>query len=53
MFREAKDLADLRDLVDRQMRYYNGSRRHSSVGNRPPLAYLQSEGIGPQTLSTD
>ena len=47
LFLDAKDLVDLRGLIDGQMRYYNGSRRHSSVGNRPPLAYLKSEGIGP------
>jgi putative transposase len=53
LFLDAKDLLDLEGLIDGQMRYYNGSRRHSSVGNRPPLAYLKSEGIGPRTLSTD
>jgi len=53
LFLDAKDLVDLRGLISRQMRYYNGSRRHSSVGNRPPMAYLKSEGIGPQDLSTD
>ena len=53
LFLDAKDLVDLRGLIDRQMRYYNGSRRHSSVGNRPPLAYLKSEGIGPRSLSID
>jgi putative transposase len=53
LFPDAKDLVDLRGLIDGQMRYYNGSRRHSSVGNRPPLAYLKSEGIGPRNLSAD
>ncbi len=53
LFSDAKDLVDLRGLIDRQMRYYNGSRRHSSVGNRPPLAYLKSEGIEPQGLSAN
>lgn len=53
LFSDAKDLVDLRGLIDRQMRYYNGSRRHSSVGNRPPLAYLKSEGIEPQDLSAN
>lgn len=53
LFLDAEDLADLRGLIDGRMRYYNGSRRHSSVGNRPPLAYLKSEGIGPKNLSAD
>lgn len=51
LFMEARDLADLRTLIDRQMRYYNRLRRHSTLDNRPPLAYLKSEGIGPRTLS--
>jgi putative transposase len=53
LFLDAKDLMDLEGLIDGQMLYYNDSRRHSSVGNRPPLAYLKSEGIGPWTLSAD
>ena len=48
LFLDAKDLMDLQGLIDGQVRYYNGSRRRSSVGNRPPLAYLKSEGIGPR-----
>jgi len=51
LFIEARDLRDLRTLIDRQMKYYNRQRRHSSLGNRPPLEYLKSEGIGPNTLS--
>ena len=51
LFLEAGDLPDLRDLIDQQMGYYNRLRRHSSLDNRPPLAYLKSEGIGPRTLS--
>lgn len=42
---EAATLDELRRLVDQQMRYYNRERRHSAVGNKPPLAYLESEGI--------
>ena len=53
LFLEANDLADLRGLIGGRVRYYNGSRRHSSVGNRPPLAYLKSEGIGPRNLNAD
>ncbi len=45
LFLEAATLAELQRLVDQQMRYYNRERRHSAVGNQPPLAYLESEGI--------
>jgi transposase InsO family protein len=45
LFLEAATLAELCRLVDQQMRYYNRERRHSAVGNQPPLAYLESEGI--------
>jgi len=45
LFLEAGTLAELRRLVDQQMRYYNRERRHSAVGNQPPLAYLESKGI--------
>jgi len=38
---EAVDLVELRAVVDRQMRYYNECRRHSSIGYVSPLAYLQ------------
>lgn len=45
LFLEAGTLTELRRLVDQQMRYYNRERRHSAVGNQPPLAYLESKGI--------
>lgn len=45
LFLEAATLAELGRLVDQQMRYYNRERRHSAIGNQPPLAYLESEGI--------
>lgn len=38
---EAADLVELRAVVDRQMRYYNACRRHSSIGYVSPLTYLQ------------
>lgn len=47
LFLEAATLAELAPLVDQQMRYYNRERRHSAIGNQPPLAYLESEGITP------
>jgi len=42
---EADTMDALRDIVDQQMRYYNRERRHSGIGNQPPLNYLASEGI--------
>lgn len=45
LFLEAATLAELCRLVDQQMRYYNRERRHSAVGNQPPFAYLESQGI--------
>jgi putative transposase len=45
LFLEAATLAELVRLVDQQMRYYNRERRHSAIGNQPPLAYLESQGI--------
>jgi len=45
LFLETPTLVELVRLVDQQMRYYNRERRHSAVGNQPPLAYLESEGI--------
>jgi len=45
LIHEAATLPELRRTVDRQMQYYNRERRHSAVGNQPPLAYLESEGI--------
>lgn len=51
LFHEAEDLEELRRLIDRQMHYYNRDRRHSAVGNLPPLTYLQREGLVPGALS--
>jgi putative transposase len=45
LFIEAATLSELRRLVDQQMRYYNRKRRHSSIGNQPPLTYLNSKGF--------
>jgi len=42
---EAATLPELRRTVDRQITYHNRERRHSAIGNQPPLAYLESEGI--------
>ena len=53
LFTEARDMKDLAALIDTQMQYYNRRRRHSRLGNQPPLAYLKSEGFGPGSLSMD
>lgn len=41
LFLEAETMDQLRQVVDRRMAYYNGERRHSSIGCQPPLAYIQ------------
>jgi len=46
LFLDAPSLADLRRLVAQRITYYNGRRRHSSLGNRAPLVYLS--GLLPQ-----
>lgn len=42
LFLDAPSLTDLRRVVSQRMVYYNGRRRHSSLGNEAPLAYLAS-----------
>ena len=42
LFLDAPTLADLERVVAQRMRYYNGRRRHSSLGNQAPLYYLAS-----------
>ena len=42
---DARSLDELQAVVERQMQYYNRERRHSGVGNQPPLAYLHTEGF--------
>jgi len=44
---EAGSLAELQEVVGRQMRYYNRERRQSGMGNQPPLADLELEGFNP------
>ncbi|MGE5287803.1 MAG: integrase core domain-containing protein [Micromonosporaceae bacterium] len=46
LFLDAPTLTDLRRLVAQRLTYYNGRRRHSSLGNRAPLVYLS--GLHPQ-----
>lgn len=41
LFWDCRTLAELVLVVNRQMKYYNTRRRHSSLGNKPPLTYLK------------
>ena len=50
---EAETPAELRDVVGRQVAYYNRERRHSSLGYVSPLEFLRAEGRVPGSLSTD
>jgi putative transposase len=42
LFLDARMLADLQRIVAQRLAYYNGRRRHSSLGNQAPLVYLAS-----------
>jgi len=42
---DARTLDELQAVVEQQMQYYNRERRHSGLGNQPPLAYLHTEGF--------
>ncbi len=42
LFLDARTLTDLTRTVAQRMAYYNGRRRHSSLGNQAPLVYLAS-----------
>lgn len=46
LFWEQEDLKVLERIVDRRMHYYNRHRRHASLGNRPPMAFLMDNGFG-------
>lgn len=41
LFLEAETVGQLRQVVGQRMVYYNGERRHSSIGYQAPLAYIQ------------
>jgi transposase InsO family protein len=38
---EARTFAELKAVVNRRMVYYNRERRHSSLGNKAPMAWLR------------
>jgi len=37
---EAQTLPDLEGVIHARFRYYNRRRRHSQIGNQPPVTYL-------------
>ena len=41
LFWECQTLTELKEVVRKQMMYYNTRRRHSSLGNLTPLTYLR------------
>lgn len=41
LFLEAETVNELRQVVDQRMVYYNGERRHSTIGYQSPLAYIR------------
>ena len=38
---DAESIEELRTIVRKRIRYYNRVRRHSSLGDRPPMAIIQ------------
>ena len=47
---EAATLEELEWVIERQMTYYNEERRHSALGYRSPVEYLEEQGIRPGVL---
>lgn len=41
LFLEAETVNELRQVVDQRMVYYNGERRHLTIGYQSPLAYIR------------
>ena len=42
LFLDAGDIEELKEVISRQMDYYNTKRRHSSLGYISPMAYIES-----------
>ena len=42
LFQDANTMQELRQIVEKRIRYYNQERRHSTLGNRAPLVYAKS-----------
>ncbi len=47
---EAQTLPELEAVIDERFRYYNHRRRHSQIGNQPPVPYLVDR-LGPPELT--
>jgi putative transposase len=43
LFLEAQDLAELVQLIDRRMTYYNTDRRHSTLGYVAPMVFIRQQ----------
>jgi len=41
LIHEAQDLAELTEIVDDRLKYYNQDRRHTALGNRTPMTALE------------
>ncbi len=48
VFWEKKSLVELRTVVQGRIDYYNYIRRHASLGNVAPEAYLKEHGFEPR-----
>ena len=48
LFLEAKNIWELKRLVEERTEYYNQNRRHSTLGQVAPLTYLKREKILPE-----
>lgn len=46
LFLDAQSVAELGEVVERQMRYYNTERRHSRLGYLSPLKYIEQVRCG-------
>lgn len=42
LFLDAQSLAELAEVVDERMQYYNSQRRHSAIDYQSPLTYIKS-----------
>jgi hypothetical protein len=49
-FTEAQTLPELEAVIDERFRYYNHRRRHSQIGNQPPVPYL-ADLLGPPEIT--
>lgn len=51
LFLETASLEELEWVIGKRVEYYNYKRRHSRLGYRSPVEYLESEGFIPKTLA--